>query len=309
MSKELERKIARLEEENKHLRSESHLLHAILDNAPVLISAKDPQGNVLFTNPRFAVLNGPAPEDYIGRNVFELFPKDIAKQLWENDLNAQQSEVPIEAEEHVQHRDGDMHVYHTTKFRLLDDTNTLIGTCAISIDISNLKQLEFDAYHDYLTGLFNQRYFAENLMRDLARARRQGSVLMLAFIDLDGFKEVNDAQGHEKGNQMLAAVAATMKRLFHRPDDVCIRVGGDEFAVLFMSDSADKAENMINSAHRAINEALAGALEKTGIACTNSVGVKLLHPDEEVDFSALYAEIDNALYTAKRTGKNRIYRL
>lgn len=302
-------KIKRLEQENKRLRAESRLLQAILEKAPILISAKDPEGNVLLTNPRFAVLNGPAPEDYIGRNVFDLFPREIAEQLWENDLQAQQANAPIEAEEQVQHRDGSMHVYHTTKFRLLDETDALLGTCAISIDISNLKQLEFDAYHDYLTGLFNQRYFAENLRRDLGRARRQKSALMLALIDLDGFKDVNDSLGHDKGNQALTAVAHTMKRLFHRPDDVCMRVGGDEFAVLFMTDTKEQAEAMIHSAHEAINQELVSVLRSSAVRCTNSIGVKLLMPQDEVDFDALYADIDAALYNAKRAGKNQIYRL
>ena len=120
---------------------------------------------------------------------------------------------------------------------------------------------------------------------------------------------MNDSLGHDKGNQALTAVAHTMKRLFHRPDDVCMRVGGDEFAVLFMTDTKEQAEAMIHGAHEAINQELVSVLQSSAVRCTNSIGVKLLMPQDEVDFDALYVDIDVALYNAKRAGKNRVYSL
>ncbi|MDX1453618.1 MAG: GGDEF domain-containing protein [Oleiphilaceae bacterium] len=305
--KSLEQQLADLKKENKALRAKDRLLHAILDNAPLLISAKDKNGNVMFTNPHFALLDGPAPAEYINRNVYDLFPKDIADQLWQNDLRAQASDVPIQAEEEVMHCDGEVHTYHTTKFRLLDESGDLLGTCAISVDVTDNKQLEYDAYHDFLTGLCNHRYFAENLERDLGRAKRNGTCLVVALIDLDNFKMVNDSYGHDQGNKVLQAVATTMQTHFNRPDDVSIRVGGDEFALVFGAKDEQTALHMLQTLREELNRVILELVGELDPSVTCSIGVRIVSPDDRVSFNTLYTEIDDALYHVKRGGKNAIY--
>lgn len=307
MSESKDQLVARLTAENEALREKSRLLDSVLNNAPLLISAKDTSGKILFTNSRFSLLDGPAPKDYVNRNVYDLFPKEIADELWSNDLKAQNSVDPIQAEEQVRHKDGEFHSYHTTKFRLLGKSDELIGTCAISIDISRAKQLDFDANHDYLTGLHNYRYFAENFPRDFARAKRSEKLLNVAIIDLDSFKTINDGLGHDEGNRVLITVAKTLKDLFHRPDDICMRIGGDEFALLFMSNDKESAREFITLAHTRINDAIEIVLANTGLVCTNSIGVKYIYPYETSDFDTVYKLIDDALYKVKCSGKNSIH--
>jgi len=299
--------IASLTAKNEALREKSRLLKSILSNAPLLISAKDTFGNILFANPQFRLLDGPAPEDYVNRNIYDLFPKNIADELWSNDLKAQNSVYPVHAEEQVQHKDGKIHSYHTTKFRLLGKADEVIGTCAISIDISNAKKHEFDAYHDSLSGLHNYRYFVENLPRDIARAKRSNKLLNVALIDLDSFKTINDNLGHDQGNAVLTAVAKALKELFHRPDDKYMRIGGDEFALIFMSNDIGSARKIITQAHTNINDAIEIILGNTGLICTNSIGAKYLQPGDTSDFDTIYKLIDDALYKVKRSGKNSIY--
>lgn len=309
MSESKDQLIASLAAENETLREKSRLLDSILDNAPLLISAKDTSGKILFTNSQFRLLDGPAPKDYVNRNVYDLFPKEIADELWCNDLKAQDSVDPIQAEEQVRHKDGKIHSYHTTKFRLLGKSDDLIGTCAVSIDISQIKRLDFDAHHDYLTGLHNYRYFVENFSRDIARAKRSKKLLNVAIIDLDSFKTVNDGLGHDQGNTVLIAVAKILKELLHRPDDICMRIGGDEFALQFMTNDKESARDIITSAHTKINDAIHSVLGNTGLVCTNSIGVKHIHPDEISDFDTIFKLIDEALYNAKCSGKNNIHGL
>ena len=165
--------IKQLKLENKSLKEQISLFSSILDNAPILISAKDLKGNVLMTNAHFSVLDGPAPEAYLNKNVYDLFPKEIADELWENDKKAQNSVTPIEAEEHVFHKDGSTHAYHTTKFRLLDEKGTLIGTCAVSFDITDMKRLEQEVQYDHLTGLYNRRLLEKTIENEMARAARE----------------------------------------------------------------------------------------------------------------------------------------
>jgi PAS domain S-box-containing protein len=117
-------------------------LQAILDHSPALISIKDLEGNVILVNRNFEVLDGPSPEEFLGKNVYELFPKDVADELWKNDLAAVEAGEPIEAEEVVKHKDGSSHTYLTVKFPLYGDTGRAFGTCAISTDITERKRLE-----------------------------------------------------------------------------------------------------------------------------------------------------------------------
>lgn len=117
-------------------------LQAILDHAPALISIKDLEGNAILVNRSFEVLEGPSPEEFIGKNVFDLFPQDIAEALWQNDLAALKAGKPIMAEEEVVHKDGLLHTYLTIKFPLYEKPNQAFGICAISTDITERKQAE-----------------------------------------------------------------------------------------------------------------------------------------------------------------------
>lgn len=212
------------------------------------------------------------------------------------DLEAQRSEKPIQADETVNHKKGRPHTYHTTKFRLFDDEENLVGTCAVSFDITERKRLEQEVLHDFLTGLYNLRYLEENFERDLARANNLGIELVLVFIDLDEFKRVNDQLGHDKGNDVLRAMAKVLKENMYRIDDVAIRLGGDEFGLLMQSESRDLSSSIIEYVHSEINTAIAEVMQGESIQCTASMGVKFLDPSrQEFTYSAVYHEVDKAL--------------
>ena len=117
-------------------------LQAILDNSSSLISMKDRVGNILLINNQFNVLDGPPSEDFIGKNVYDIFPKEVADELWKNDLAAMKSNAPIKVEEVVKHKNGEWHTYLTTKFPVRIGDDEPFGTCAISTDITDRKQIE-----------------------------------------------------------------------------------------------------------------------------------------------------------------------
>jgi diguanylate cyclase (GGDEF)-like protein len=101
----------------------------------------------------------------------------------------------------------------------------------IIIEYDALKELEMNAVTDALTGLYNRRLFGESFEKELNRARRYGQPLGLVMLDLHRFKEVNDTHGHPRGDEVLQAAAATLKRAL-RTSDSAFRIGGDEFALL-----------------------------------------------------------------------------
>ena len=131
-----------LDKRDEELR-ESHIkLQSVLDHSPALISIKDLQGVVLLANQKFNLLDAPPLNELIGKSVFDLFPKDVAQALWENDQASVRADGPLEVEETVPHKDGTLHTYLTLKFPVRDSVGKVFGTCAISTDITDRKQAE-----------------------------------------------------------------------------------------------------------------------------------------------------------------------
>lgn len=142
------------------LRRQQAQLQAIIDNSPVLISMKDPRGNVILANRALLDLVGAEkPEQFVGRSVFDLFPPDVAQQLWANDLAALEGNAPRRSEEMVQDKDGRWRSYLTMKFPVRDSfTGESYGVCAISTDITDQKRVEAEQQDEALPpGSFSGR--------------------------------------------------------------------------------------------------------------------------------------------------------
>jgi len=117
-------------------------LQAILDYSPALISMKDLKGNILLANRSFEALDAPPLHELIGKNVFDVFPAEVAQQLWDNDLAAMHAGTHVTSEEVVRHKDGKWHTYFTVKFPIYLKPGEPAGICAISNDISARKESE-----------------------------------------------------------------------------------------------------------------------------------------------------------------------
>ena len=127
---------------DEELRLIQSRLQAVLDFSPTLISIKDLKGNVILANRRFEVLDAPPLHELIGQNIFDLFPKDVAQALWDNDVAAAKSGAPVQALETVHHKDGTWRDYLTVKFPVKGLDDKVFGTCAISTDITERKRAE-----------------------------------------------------------------------------------------------------------------------------------------------------------------------
>jgi diguanylate cyclase (GGDEF)-like protein/PAS domain S-box-containing protein len=172
-------------------------------------------------------------------------------------------------------------------------------------DISQRKELERQlrhlAQHDPLTGLFNRRRFDEELTRQLAHARRYQTSGALFILDLDNFKQVNDAHGHAAGDQVLNGVA-TILRTQLRATDVPARLGGDEFAVLLDDADLEGAKRVATKLLNAVrgNTTTPGAIAPIRL----SVGIALLGPGGPSQ-EALMQQADHAMYRSKQQGGDR----
>ena len=137
-----QREIAERKQAEEQLRESRALMQSIMEHFPGLISAKDLIGTVIMTNSRFEVLEGSSPEEFVGKNVYDLFPKEVADVLWANDLAVQRAGHALSSEEIVAHKDGSWHTYFTTQFPLYKGQGEMFATCAISTDITDFKQAE-----------------------------------------------------------------------------------------------------------------------------------------------------------------------
>ncbi len=159
---------------------------------------------------------------------------------------------------------------------------------------------------DALTGIFNRRHLDNALDEEWRRARRRGSHLSLLMCDIDFFKLYNDNEGHVKGDQCIKAVAQCIHSLFHRPGDVAARYGGEEFAVLLPELSGEEALALANSVCQSVQAlAIPHPASKAAPVVTVSVGVGELKPTEALEMRDLVRMADDALYRAKRSGRNR----
>ncbi len=162
------------------------------------------------------------------------------------------------------------------------------------------------ANKDGLTGLFNRRYFDEQLAREFLRHKRQGLPLSLAFIDIDCFKAYNDHYGHQSGDACLKRVAETIEAATQRPSEVVARYGGEEFVVLLpYTDAADAAKYGLWLCEQVAREALQHERSPVAGHVTVSIGLTSMVPGESNSALTLVADADRALYQAKSAGRNR----
>ncbi|MGP0173914.1 diguanylate cyclase domain-containing protein [Pseudomonas sp. NCHU5208] len=161
---------------------------------------------------------------------------------------------------------------------------------------------------DPLTGLANRRHFDETKQLEMRRARGQDLPLSVLMCDVDHFKSYNDSYGHAAGDQCLSQIAALLRGLFNRSGELVTRLGGEEFAVLLPGIDGQQAELCAQRLHAGLEElAIAHGTSATAGHVTLSIGIAQLEAEPD-DFEALMQRADQALYRAKRLGRNRTVR-
>jgi diguanylate cyclase (GGDEF)-like protein len=175
------------------------------------------------------------------------------------------------------------------KTRALEDANAHLG--------SAIETLHRISTQDGLTGLSNRRHFDDTLVLEWRRAMRNGMPLSLLLLDVDFFKIYNDEQGHQAGDDVLRGVANVLRETVQRAADIVARYGGEEFVVLLPETDAGHAQ--------VIAETLRRGIEHLGTV-TASLGVATQVPSREGSAHELVRKADEALYLAKKQGRNRV---
>jgi diguanylate cyclase (GGDEF)-like protein/PAS domain S-box-containing protein len=267
-----------------------------------------PDGTIVECNQAFVKLLGlESREQVIGRSYWELESDTEQRARLRNSL---QSETPGNYEATL-HRDDGAALHLLTNITPVHIPEGVVyETTAIDVTQLHLHQDELqsardaavhESLRDPLTGLPNRRHLMEKLLAQLDQASRESSMMALLYLDLDGFKLVNDSLGHGTGDALLVQVAHCLRRLIPE-GDMLARIGGDEFMVIMNRISSYEPAA---SLARDLLEAVSQPFQVHGH--TLSIGVSIgisLYPSDASDGEELMQRADGAMYAAKRAGKN-----
>lgn len=175
---------------------------------------------------------------------------------------------------------------------------------------SHTERLSKEATTDALTGAYNRRFFDERFAAEFGRAQRQNIPLSLIMLDVDYFKLYNDNYGHPAGDKVLISVVAALKSQLHRPTDVVVRYGGEEFAVI-LPDSKVEGSQIIAERLRSVvsNLNIPHSESKVADHITVSIGIASFQPDTDCKAAHFLEMVDTALYSAKHDGRNCVRHL
>ncbi len=184
----------------------------------------------------------------------------------------------------------------------------MMAAYALNQRLGRLRQQRDELRHlaetDGLTGLPNRRAGLQQLARHLERVDRERGPLVIGFLDIDLFKDINDRHGHAVGDQVLVAVARALRTAVRSQDEV-VRMGGEEFLLLMPGMPREAASARLDRLRQRITEACQ-ALQVPGLEVTASIGLAQWRPGED-DLAALLRRADHAMYVAKRAGRNRVF--
>jgi diguanylate cyclase (GGDEF)-like protein/PAS domain S-box-containing protein len=278
---------------------------AVFETAAEAILIVDATQHIQSVNPAFSLLTGYLADEIAGAAVERLVhARQHSSRFYER--LATTHDGHWQGEISVLRKDASVFAAFEHVNAVRDATGALTHYVIAFSDISAIRraegQLEYLAHHDALTGLPNRTRFNDRLDQELDRARRNNHGCALLFIDLDGFKTINDTMGHMAGDRLLQVLAERIAAAL-RSTDTAARLGGDEFVVIMPQvhdpgDAGRLAGKLLDVL------CLPAEVAGESVEVTASIGISLF-PDDGQDRHALLKEADSAMYEAKFSGRNR----
>ncbi len=287
------------------LRESEARYRLMAENSTDMISRSTPEGTIVYASEASRRLLGYEPAEITGRSVYE-FVLDTDREEVRYLSRLLLESGPMTFSYRVRRKDGTVVWFETTSRAIGEsDTGRIQEIISVSRDVSERKraeeQIEFQAYHDALTGLPNRLLFRDRLTVALAHARRLKQPLAVMFLDLDRFKLVNDTLGHSLGDELLKGVAGRLRSALREEDSIA-RMGGDEFTLLLSDlESADDAVRVAQKLLETIAQPI--SLDGHELFITTSIGIALFPADGD-NAEELLQNADNAMYRAKEAGRN-----
>lgn len=287
--------------ERKLAEEQLTVLKEAVECLPIGITITNTDGKIIFTNPAEAEIHGYTREELLHKEAHTLASPKLRSAL---PINSFENLSFWKRESINIRKNGTEFPVHLTSIPVKNAEGRYMGFVTACEDITERKaaenKIEQLAYYDPLTNLPNRRMFQDRLGQSLARSEREGLQTAVLFLDLDRFKEVNDAFGHEFGDKLLQAVAKRLEKWMRKADTVA-RLGGDEFVIL-LSDIEDH-KNVAYTAGR-ILESFASPFDLEGrqIYSSTSIGIAF-YPTDGENVDELLKNADAAMYHAKSKGR------
>jgi diguanylate cyclase (GGDEF)-like protein/PAS domain S-box-containing protein len=272
----------------------------------------DAQRNIIDSNPAFTTITGYSRDEVLGKKPSllksGLHDVHFYAAMWQaiNQQGFWRGEV------WNRKKDGEIFAEWLTISAVTDPQDKITHYIGTSSDITQLKEqerkLELIAHYDPLTGVPNRILLADRMHLAFAQTRRENCLMAVGYLDLDGFKPVNDRLGHEAGDQLLIEIALRIKNAL-REGDTIARLGGDEFVFLLLG--LEQVKDCEATLHRLLETiSMPVVLRDQAVSVSASIGISIF-PDEDTDPDTLLRHADQAMYQAKQEGKNcfHIYNL
>jgi diguanylate cyclase (GGDEF)-like protein/PAS domain S-box-containing protein len=291
---------------------------AFLDASPVSALIKDEDSRMIYCNRALAERFGATPQDWIGKTDLETWPPEIAEEFRLSDRQALEANQEIHFEDRTRGLDGRMVTWDVHKYPFVDTDGRRSVAC-MALDVTRAweaqqevqriqkelqlanERLQTLSLTDALTGLMNRRALEDCLDNECARSIRSAAPLSLFMLDIDDFKGFNDTFGHVRGDEVLRQIAILMQR-WTRRGDLVARYGGEEFLVILPATDLNAAFGIAERLRQAIAET-----DWKHRLITVSVGVATRNENIPTPTEFIH-QVDQALYAAKRAGKNQVCR-
>ncbi|MCV2368840.1 diguanylate cyclase domain-containing protein [Roseateles oligotrophus] len=291
----------------KQAEAQLQLSASVFTHAREGIMITDPAGAIIDVNETFSQITGYSRDEVLGRNPRLLSSGRHDKVFYIEFWNALLNQGMWTGEIWNRRKTGEIYAEMQTISAVRDEQGQVKQYLSLFSDITTLKehesQLKNIAYHDALTGLPNRLLLNDRLQHAMLQSKRRKDMLALVYLDLDGFKSVNDRHGHAIGDALLVGIAKNIK-LALREGDTLARLGGDEFIVLLVdiykqSDCGPMLERILGAASAPVN------CSGLSLQISASLGVAYYPQAAEVNATQLLQQADQAMYEAKHEGKNR----
>jgi len=294
--------------ERKQIEENLRITASVFDNSYEAILITDARNIITDVNQAFTKITGYSREEVIGKNPKLLSSGRQDKVFYSAMWQSLSRNKVWRGEIWNRRKSGEIYAELLSISVICSDDGRVQRHVAVFSDISYIKEHEAELSHvanyDALTGVPNRRLLADRLRQAILRVQRSGKMVAICYIDLDGFKLVNDQFGHEAGDQLLIEVTRRIQESL-RAGDTLARLGGDEFVVLFNEVAGE--QECLQVLDRILDViALPVYFGKAEMKVSASIGVTF-YPSDNHDGDTLLRHADQAMYVAKQTGKNHYH--
>jgi diguanylate cyclase (GGDEF)-like protein/PAS domain S-box-containing protein len=290
--------------ERKRVQQKLKLMQYALDHVAVSAFLIDKKGNFNYVNLSAVRKLGYTQKELEHLRVFDIDPNHSSDN-WEEAWNNVKQNGSASFESRHQTKDGKIFTVeiNATYIKYDETGNILAFAHDITVEKEHQEQLQYMAYYDTLTNLPNRMLLSDRLNLAMTQAKRQNKSVAIAYLDLDGFKQVNDTFGHEVGDKLLKHIAKRASDVLRQADTIA-RLGGDEF-ILILGDLSKKLDVMpfVNRLIKQI--ALPIKIENQDVNVSVSIGITYYPQEEDIEADQLIRQADQAMYQSKLSGKNR----